>query len=175
MGALHELPSTEQLADITGDATLAALLAHKPDDEAVPVGVWWLVAETLRTSVTIRRMLTSGPAPDREDLPMLVSEATLLSQTALDELAVSAGVTPTPVEAPEWPSFGLRATLLLLARMMVSCRTTSPQRLANTLSAHLRALAAIEADPQRTSRGGLDLKVRGHLAQPIGVDCASAQ
>jgi hypothetical protein len=144
MSALQELASTEQLADIAGDTALAALLAHKPDDEAVPVGVWWLVAEDLRTSVTIRRMLTPGAAEDREDLPMLVAEATLLSRTALDEIAASSGVTPIPVEAPARPSFGLRATLLLLARMMVSSRSTSPQRLANTLDAHLRALAAVE-------------------------------
>jgi hypothetical protein len=144
MSSLQELASSDQLADLAGDAALAALLAHKPDDEAVPVGVWWLVAEALRTSVTIRRMLMPGPAPDQEDLPMLVAEATLLSRTALDELETTAGVSPMPVEAPERPSFGLRATLLLLARMMVSSRPTTPQRLANTLDAHLRALAAVQ-------------------------------
>jgi hypothetical protein len=147
MSTLHDLASTEHLAEIAGDAALAALLANKPDDEQVPVGVWWLVAEALRTSVTIRRTLTTGIAPEYEELPMLVAESTLLCRTALDELATAGGVQPTPVDAPERPSFGFRPSLLLLARMMVNSRPTSPQRLANALAAHLRALATIEPLP----------------------------
>jgi hypothetical protein len=149
-------PATnEQLADTVGDAALAALLRTKPGDELIPAAVWWLIAETLRTSVTIRRTVAADLARDREDLPMLIAEATLLTEAALVELAEATGARPTPLAMPSpprylsrpnptRPAFGLQLSVLFLARLLVSHRVTSPRRLANTLAAHLRALAAIE-------------------------------
>ena len=81
----------------------------------------------------------------------LVDEAVLLTEAALAELAAATGARPTLVAIDDeprqrWlrPGFGLQMSVLLLARMLVSHSSTAPQRLANTLSAHLRALAAIE-------------------------------
>jgi hypothetical protein len=162
---LTDLAADETLAESVGDAALAALLRTKPGDDAIPASVWWLIAETLRTSVTIRRTLAVDLSPDREDLPMLVAEARLLTEAALVELAETTSARPTPLSlAPSVhhptvsvvesasktpstrPAFGLQLSVLFLARMLVSHRATTPQRLANTLAAHLRALTGVEAD-----------------------------
>jgi hypothetical protein len=156
---LLELESQDLFADGVGDAALAALLRSKPRDEIIPASVWWLIAETLRTSVTIRRTITTGGSPgERDDLPMLVTEAMLLTDAALAELAETTGARPTPIRVPEsdrrpaWsaatrPAFGLQLSVLCLARLLVSHRVTTPQRLANTLSAQLRALATVDVTP----------------------------
>jgi hypothetical protein len=151
---LIDRAADDQLAETVGDAALAALLRTKPRDEEIPAAVWWLVAEALRTSVTIRRCAVSGAAGDADELPTLVAEATLLTEAALAELAEVTGARPTPIAvprertdasrtAPTRPTFGLQLSVLFLARMLVSHRVTTPQRLANTLSAHLRALPPI--------------------------------
>jgi hypothetical protein len=152
---IMDLASNDALAETVGDAALAALLRTKPGDETIPASVWWLIAESLRTSVTIRRTLTTGGAPgDQDDLPMLVTEAELLTDAALVELAEQTGARPTPIAVPTVdhdrsrpstrPAFGLQLSVLFLARLLVSHRLTTPQRLANTLAAHLRALAAVD-------------------------------
>jgi hypothetical protein len=154
--ALADLASNDALAETVGDAALAALLHTKPADETISASVWWLVAEALRTSVTIRRTLaTGGTRGERDDLPMLVAEATLLTEAALAELAETSGARPTPISMPSprrdrrgtsrvRPVFGVQLSVLFLARLLVSHRATSPTRLANTLAAHLRALAAVD-------------------------------
>jgi hypothetical protein len=152
---LSDPVADEAIAESVGDAALAALLRTKPGDDEIPASVWWLIAETLRTSVTIRRTLASDISPEREDLPMLVAEARLLTEAALAELAELTGARPTPLSLvsppPEAarhvgvrPTFGLQLSVLFLARMLVSHRPTTPQRLANTLAAHIRALTSIE-------------------------------
>jgi hypothetical protein len=158
-GSSLDLAADDQFAETVGDAALAALLRTKPRDEQVPSAVWWLIAETLRTSVTIRRAVNGSPGADTDELPMLVTEARLLTDAALAELAETTGVRPTPIAVPSQPgfgeaansptrpSFGLQLSVLFLARMMVSHRATSPQRLANTLAAHLRALTALKPTP----------------------------
>jgi hypothetical protein len=153
---LMDLSDNQMLTESVGDAALAALLHTKPGAETIPSSVWWLIAETLRTSVTIRRTLATGGGPgDRDDLPILITEATLLTEAALAELAETTGSRPTPIAMPSTdreaprpsptrPVFGLQLSVLFLARLLVSHRVTSPQRLANTLAAHLRALALID-------------------------------
>lgn len=171
----HDTAIHHTLADSVGDAALAALLRSKPHDEAIPASVWWLIAETLRTSVTVRRTMTTGGSQgERDDLPMLVTEATLLAEAALAELAEATGARPTPISVPAVPHhsgrasthsgrasahsgraaatrpvFGLHLSVLFLARLLVSHRTTTPQRLANTVSAHVRALAALGVERSR--------------------------
>jgi hypothetical protein len=164
----HDTAIHHTLADSVGDAALAALLRSKPHDEAIPASVWWLIAETLRTSVTVRRTMTTGGSQgERDDLPMLVTEATLLAEAALAELAEATGARPTPISVPAVPHhsgraaahsgraaatrpvFGLHLSVLFLARLLVSHRTTTPQRLANTVSAHVRALAALGVERGR--------------------------
>jgi hypothetical protein len=151
---LSDLAQGEAFAESAGDAALAALLRTKPTDDEIPATVWWLIAETLRTSVTIRRTLATDISPEREDLPMLVAEARLLTEAALAELAEMTGARPTPLSlvtqsstearSPATrPSFGLQLSVLFLARMLVTHRVTTPQRLANTLAAHIRALTAL--------------------------------
>lgn len=150
----------DEFAEAVGDAALVALLATKPPDERIPSSVWWLIAETLRTSVSLRRALQLGlPATyteyaaqrSAEAIEMMTNEARLLTEAALDELALSTGARPTPIEAARGngrkvrPAFGLQLSVLFLARMLVSHSATTPERLANTLAAHLRALAAVEA------------------------------
>jgi hypothetical protein len=154
---LEDLAANDALAESVGDAALAALLRNKPADDPIPSAVWWLIAETLRTSVTIRRTLTTDLSPEREDLPILVAEARLLTEAALAELAEATAARPTPLSlvAPERkpasarttrPAFGLQLSVMFLARMLVSHHSTTPQRLANTLAAHLRALALVDLD-----------------------------
>jgi hypothetical protein len=152
---LIDMAADDQLAETVGDAALAALLRTKPTDEEIPAAVWWLIAETLRTSVTIRRVLSGAEVGEHSELAILVAEATLLTEAALDELAETTGARPTPMAvmprrrdpsrtAPTRPAFGLQLSVLFLARLLVSHRVTTPQRLANTLGAHLRALAILE-------------------------------
>jgi hypothetical protein len=145
---LLELDGHDALTENVGDAALASLLRTKPPGETITASVWWLIAEILRTSVTIRRTLATGGSPgERDDLPMLVSEATLLTEAALAELADCTGARPTPIAVPpsgRRETLGLQLSVLFLARLLVSHRVTSPQRLANTLAAHLRALAAVD-------------------------------
>jgi hypothetical protein len=155
---LEDLAADDALAESVGDAALAALLRTKPADDPIPAAVWWLIAETLRTSVTIRRTIAIELSPEREDLPILIAEARLLSEAALAELAEATGARPTPLSlvsptrddatksVATRPAFGLQLSVLFLARMLVSHNTTTPQRLANTLAAHLRALAGVEVD-----------------------------
>jgi hypothetical protein len=157
---LEGMAADEALADSVGDAALAALLRTKPSDDPIPASVWWLIAETLRTSVTIRRTVATDLSPEREDLPILIAEARLLTEAALAELAQTTGGRPTPLalvipdedSSPQKaasvttrPAFGLQLSVLFLARMLVSHQVTTPQRLANTLAAHLRALALVDA------------------------------
>jgi hypothetical protein len=154
---LFDLAADDELAEAVGDAALAALLRTKPNDDEIPSAVWWLIAETLRTSVTIRREVMAASQPDREGLAMLFTEASLLADAALAELAETTGARPilngVPPSrsdnsrvAPTRPTFGLQLSVLFLARMLVSHRVTTPQRLANTLAAHLRALSVLELD-----------------------------
>jgi hypothetical protein len=151
---LIDMAADNQLAETVGDAALAALVRSKPNNEEIPASVWWLLSEALRTSVTIRRTIVRGVSAERDDLSMLVAEATLLTEAALAELADITGARPTPVAvprsrhddsrtAPTRPAFGLQLSVLFLARLLVSHQVTTPQRLANTLAAHLRALAAL--------------------------------
>jgi hypothetical protein len=145
----------DEFAEAVGDAALVALLATKPAGELIPSSVWWLIAETLRTSVSLRRALQVGLPADAtraaEAVEMMTNEARLLTEAALDELAVATGARPTPIMvsndhgARVRPAFGLQLSVLFLARMLVSHSLTTPERLANTLAAHLRALASLEA------------------------------
>src|ERR1700722_12368903 len=94
---LSDLAIDDPLAASVGDAALAALLRTKPGDDEIPASVWWLIAEALRTSVTIRRTLATDLSPEREDLPILITEARLLTEAALAELAEITGARPTPL------------------------------------------------------------------------------
>jgi hypothetical protein len=147
-------PSAEELAEIVGDAALAGLLRTKPAAETIPASVWWLISETLRTSVTIRRTVNGVRTPGGEDLSILIAESILLTEAALADLAEATGARPTPVSVPSMPhdlshpggtrpEFDLQLSILFVARMLVSHNVTTPQRLANTLAAHLRALTIV--------------------------------
>jgi hypothetical protein len=153
---LIDMAADDQLAETVGDSALAALLRTKPSDEEIPAAVWWLIAETLRTSVAIRRAVSASTSVTGAEISTLISEARLLTDAALAELAETTGARPIPIglgaqrrdpsrAAPTRPAFGLQMSVLFLARLLVSHRLTTPQRLANTLSAHLRALAALDA------------------------------
>jgi hypothetical protein len=146
-------PSHDELVDLVADAALVGVLRNKPRDEEIPAAVWWLMAECLRTSVTIRRSMNGVPTPG-EDSATLVAEARLLNDAALAELAETTGARPRPITANTLPHdlshpaatrpvFDLQLSILLVARMLVSHEVTAPQRLANTLAAHARALALL--------------------------------
>jgi hypothetical protein len=143
---LVDRASEEELRERLGDAALTAVLRTKPDDDQVPTSVWWLIAESLRTSVAIRRALTARLPVEPHDMAVLVTEAGLLTDLALAELTDATGARPALAQVSEpvgRPEFGLQVGVLVLARMLVSHRVTSPQRLANVLAAHRRALATI--------------------------------
>lgn len=144
---LVDRDADDEFAEIVGDAALVALLRSKPKDDDVPAAVWWLIAETLRTTVELRQAVAGH---DGESVNVLTGEAVLLTEAALAELAASTGAHPTPIDVttdvprvPTRPAFGLQLSVLVLARMLVSHSPTSPLRVANTLSAHLRAIAAV--------------------------------
>lgn len=139
------------LIEVVGDAALLALLRGKPSDDEIPTAVWWLIAETLRTSVALRRTLA---VPGQEQAAALADDALLLTEAALEELVTATGAHPTPVEVRSSRAdgryrrgFGLQLSILFLARMLVSHTPTAPTRLANTLAAHLRALSTLESSP----------------------------
>jgi hypothetical protein len=143
--ALVDRNADDEFAEAVGDAALIALLRSKPRDDEVPSSVWWLIAESLRTTVELRRCLGHQP----QLAATLNHEAVLLTEAALAELAAATGARPTPIvvdasaQQPGLrPGFGLQLSVMFLARMLVSQTATTPQRLANTLAAHLRALAA---------------------------------
>src|SRR5256885_1330444 len=94
---LIDLAADDQLAETVGDAALAALLRTKPTEEEIPSAVWWLIAETLRTSVTIRRVVCGHQSAEDEELTALVNEAKLLTEAALAELAETTGARPTAI------------------------------------------------------------------------------
>ncbi|HWB68295.1 MAG TPA: hypothetical protein VG708_15855 [Mycobacteriales bacterium] len=134
----------ETLVDATTDVALATLLNSRASDD-IPTSVWWLVGEALHTSVELRRCVTtSGHLAG--DADSLAGDAMLLTQAALDELAETTGAQPTAMAEPasREPRFSrqpsLRLSTLLLTRLLVSRRPVGPQRLANTLAAHQRAL-----------------------------------
>jgi hypothetical protein len=137
----------DEFAEIVGDAALVALLRSKPQDDEVPAAVWWLIAETLRTTVELRQAVAGH---DAESVNVLTGEAVLLTEAALAELAAVTGAHPTPIDVtgepsrrPMRPAFGLQLSVLVMARMLVSHTPTAPLRVANTLAAHLRAVAAV--------------------------------
>jgi hypothetical protein len=145
--ALLDRDADDEFAEVVGDAALIALLRTKPADDPVPSSVWWLIAESLRTTVELRRCLLSHQQQAAANLSL---EAILLTEAALAELVAATGARPTPlaVDTTEQqrglrPSFSLQMSVLFLARMLVSHSSVSPQRLANTLAAHLRALTAV--------------------------------
>ena len=87
---------------------------------------------------------------DSESVNILTGEAMLLTEAALAELAAVTGAHPTPLDVtcdlprvPTRPAFALQLSVLVLARMLVSHTPTAPPRVANTLAAHLRAIAAV--------------------------------
>jgi hypothetical protein len=154
---LFDLATDHDLSETVGDAALAAVLRDKPSEEEIPSAVWWLLAETLRTSVVIRREVDRHVQDSEIDLCVLLTEATLLADAALVELVEATGARPVPIQLPAAPldqslsttrpGFSLQLSVLFLARMLVSHRVTSAQRLANALAAHLRALSLIEPQP----------------------------
>jgi hypothetical protein len=137
----------DEFAEVVGDAALVAFLRSKPQDDEVPAAVWWLIAETLRTTVELRQAVAGH---DGEATTVLTGEAVLLTEAALAELAAATGAHATPIDVTSEqprvrtrPAFGLQLSVLVLARMLISHSPTSPIRVANTLAAHLRAIAAV--------------------------------
>ena len=153
---LSDLAADEVFADSVGDVALAALLRTKPPDDGIPAAVWWLIAETLRTSVTIRRTLAAENSPDREDLPILVARGPVARRGRTWPSSPRRPARARPrcpwcrrrADAPSGGASGRRSgcssACCCLARMLVSHRATTPQRLANTLAAHLRALSGFD-------------------------------
>lgn len=137
-------PSDDALAEVAGDAAMVALLRGKPADDEVPTAVWWLVAEALRTTVAVRRSLALPPRADDEEVTMLLVEAALLTDAALAELLDDCRLHPGAVEVAAPPGtgtgFALQRGAQALARLLVSHRSTSRQRLAAALLVHAGVL-----------------------------------
>jgi hypothetical protein len=130
--------------DLLDDPPLSNLLAAKPDDDPVPTLVWWLTAETLRTTVAVNVALKRN---DRTRARAL-GEAELFVDLALTELAdvtgygsigarIHAAVPPRP---PALAAAHLRRTALPLARLLLTQTATPANVLAAALARHRNAL-----------------------------------
>jgi hypothetical protein len=106
--------------------------------------VWWLTAETLRTSVAVNASLSR----DADASPQALGEAELFADLALTELADATGFgTVGPrlqaAEPPRRPALAathLRRTALPLARLLLTQTATPPRVLAAALARHRHAL-----------------------------------
>jgi hypothetical protein len=135
--------------DLLDDPPLSWLLAAKPADDPVPTIVWWLTAETLRTSVTVNAALSR----DDGTPPQALGEAELFADLALTELADATGYGSTgprihAAEPPRRPALAathLRRTALPLARLLLTQTATPPRVLAAALARHRHALIRCRA------------------------------
>jgi hypothetical protein len=140
-------PSTHlSTADRANDPRLAAVLLAKPLSDDVSLAAWWLLAESLRYSVTVRRA-TEGVEIRREaELRLDASRAASYAEAALEELG-QVPAEPLTVEDSRWvpralPSNAtLRLTTCAIARLIVSSRPVTTAQLRATILAHLDALA----------------------------------
>lgn len=135
-----------ELADQVGDVALAALLRGKPAFETIPATSWWLVAETLRPSVTVRRWTLAGPT-EVPDARKLLIEATMFTDLATAELIDATAATLPPDSEPairgDDAPVAIYLSVLRLARLLVRREATSPETLLTALAEHRRALALV--------------------------------
>jgi len=127
------------------DTPLSAVLQGKPAADDVPVAAWLLIADSLQHSVLVRRALEGVAILAVPVLRLETNRARLAALAALEELGdeVTEPLRP-PVRPPDsrgFPSIpALRATSYDLARLIVSPRVTSRDRLCAAIHIHLEAL-----------------------------------
>jgi hypothetical protein len=132
-------------ADRTSDPHLAAVLLAKPPADDVPLAVWWLLAESLRHSVRVRRATACVEILDVAELYIEARQAGLYAEAALEEideeLIASVAVDDAARRRPSLrPSSTVRATTCDLACLIVTSRAVTSERLRGAILAHLDAL-----------------------------------
>jgi hypothetical protein len=126
------------------DTPLAAVLQGKPAADEISVATWWLLAESLRQSVLVRRAAEGAMVPSTE-IRLAANRARLGCEAALAELGTTPvdrrlGCAPRVGSRRAVPPPTLRITIYSLARLIVSARTTSPATLRAAILVHLEAL-----------------------------------
>jgi hypothetical protein len=120
------------------DPALVAVLRGKPADEEITQATWWLVADSLRFSVQVRRWAEGVPELSARKLDQVAECARRSAQVALAELGRDLSE-PAPHDALV-ATATIRITMHELARLVVSPRATTAARLRVALEAHLEAL-----------------------------------
>jgi hypothetical protein len=154
-GPVTDETYAEALASL-GDAVVARLLAAKHEDDAVPMAVWWLVADSLRATALASRAVgwTSGPVSpaDGGELVLLLERAMTACKLAGAKLVERCGVEPSPIAGSADRDGAsavaeVRRTDLRLARLLTRDAPTSP----TLLLVRIEALFAALSDWQRSS------------------------
>jgi hypothetical protein len=126
------------------DAALGAVIAGKPRNDEVPRAVWWLLAECLGYSVTVRREAAMGRDRGSSDFGLTMREARFAAGRALDQLDEPTGARrPCATEQPGQPraaTSSLRMTVQDLAGLIVTRRATTRVELRRAIHVHLDAL-----------------------------------
>jgi hypothetical protein len=133
------------MTDRNANPHLAAVLLAKPPTDDVPLAVWWLLAESLRHSVRVRRATECVEILDVAELFLEACRAGLYAEAALEEIdekPIDSVTVEDPARArPSLPaSSTVRATTCDLARLIVTSRAVTSERLRRSIIAHLDAL-----------------------------------
>jgi hypothetical protein len=132
-------------ADRNADPHLGAVLLAKAPTDDVPLAVWWLLAESLRHSVRVRRTIEYVEILEVAELCLEASRAGLYAEAALEEIderpVESVTVEGLFRKCSSLPaSSTVRATTCDLARLIVTSRAVTSERLRPAIIAHLDAL-----------------------------------
>jgi hypothetical protein len=141
---------------LPADPPLSAVLQGKPPNDDVPLAAWWLIAESLRHSVPVRRAAEGVETLATAELCLEKFQARLASQFALHELGDhsifrKASSEEAAVTGQSSPVLTLRGTIRNLARLMVRGRPTPTSELVTAIQLHLEALKLVTVAPRRTS------------------------
>jgi hypothetical protein len=141
------------------DSVLTAVLLAKPA-EPIPLAAWWFVADSLHSSVQVRRSALGVASLSERDFRCAVGRARNAAEAALEELpdgASEAGSVPEGTQLEPRPATTLRMTIHELARLVVTPRVTTGPRLRGALCLHLHALARCDLSHESGRVCGADL------------------
>jgi hypothetical protein len=131
--------------EITEDPALVAVLRGKPAHGEIAQTTWWLVADSLRFSVYVRRWAQGVPELDDDQLRRVADRARRLAFSAWLELMDAPGAAPAS-DAPIRTRVSvakLRISMRELGRLVVSPRVITAARLRMALETHLQALDGV--------------------------------
>jgi hypothetical protein len=138
------LSNNRALRERSKDTALAAVLMGKPV-ERIPIAAWWFVADSLRSSVEVRRSVLGIAVLTHAEFYAELERAKECARAAMEEISDEQW-SGTPLLAGSIadcgrPAATLRVTIHELARLIVTPRETTPVRLGGSLCTHLQALS----------------------------------